>query len=881
MSKAKLVLVDGNSVAYRAFYAFGKNIDNFVNHTGLHTNAIYTFKMMFESIIKTEKPTHMVVAFDAGKTTFRHEFFAEYKAGRAKTPSEFREQIPYIKELINDFGIKYIDKATYEADDLIGTLAKQASHDSCEVVVYSGDRDLTQLTSDNVTVKVTVKGVSQLEIYTPEYVQEKYGLTSKQIIDLKGLAGDKSDNIPGVTKIGEKTAIKLLTTYTSIENLYEHIDELKASKMKENLINEREQAYLSKKLATIDCDVPLEVKWQDYICQQPDFDALHKLYTELDFKKFLSELSTDVDVVEQSELPSVEYQVVEDLLPQMLSDEVILYLETLDDNYHLADIVGLAWQIDNTIYIAKDVYTILSNSDFQSMLSNAHIITFDSKKVQVLIDKLDIELSKQTDDAMIGAYLLNTVKTITEVADIANYFDENLVETDEIIYGKGKKKQVPDDEVFYLHLARKVNALYRLMPKIKKDLQDNEQIHLYSDIELPLAFILAKMEITGITVDANILKQQGHELEKRITILEKEIYTEAGVEFNINSPKQLGEVLFEKMNLPVIKKTKTGYSTSVEVLEKLRQEAPIVDNILLYRQLTKLNSNFVVGLLKQIHSDHKVHTRYQQTLTQTGRLSSVDPNLQNIPIRLEEGRNIRKAFVPMHNDWLIFSSDYSQIELRVLAAISGDENLTQAFKNNQDIHDSTARSIFNLKDDEKVTPNMRRQAKAVNFGVVYGISDYGLSENLGITRKEAKEFINAYLNRYPGVQKYMDQVVREAKDKGYVETLFKRRRYLPEINARNYTARSFAERTAINSPIQGSAADILKIAMIEMTKRLQESDIQAHLLLQVHDEVIFEVAQEDVEKLKELVGNVMTHAVKLAVPLVTDSACGKSWYDAK
>lgn len=880
MAKEKLVLIDGNSVAYRAFFAMHHQLDQFVNGAGLHTNAIYSFKRMLESIMDREQPTHALVAFDAGKTTFRHSFFEEYKAGRAKTPGEFREQLPYIRELVTDFGIKYYELANYEADDIIGTLATEADEAGYQVSIYSGDRDLTQLASDNVTVKVTLKGVSELEEYTPEHIAEKYQLTPNQIIDMKGLAGDKSDNIPGVTKVGEKTAIKLLTQFGTVEGVYEHIDELKASKMKENLINDKEQALLSKRLATIDRHAPIEITLADTKCQPVEVEKLRALYEELGFRQFLTQLDNE-NPVDEAEMADIAYQVVETLTEDMFAPDMAVILDTLTDNYHIDDIIGVAWGNTEKIYVAAHVDLLQEPLFKQWLTSDSNKWMYDVKKNIVLLHRYGIDLSCQCDDVMIASYLLNTINQNNDLSAVANALGYYNIKRDEEVYGKGKKLGIPEDEILFAHLAHKVAAINELMPKVITLLEEKNQKHLYDDMELPMAHVLAQMEIQGITVNSQTLKQIGADLSERIADLQQKIYEEAGEEFNLNSPKQLGEILFEKMGLPVIKKTKTGYSTSVDVLNKLRPDAPIVDDILSYRQLAKLQSTYIVGLLKQIHSDGKIHTRYLQTLTQTGRLSSVDPNLQNIPVRLEEGRNIRKAFVPSHKDWVIFSSDYSQIELRVLAAISGDENLQAAFKEGEDIHDSTARRIFHLAADDVVTANMRRQAKAVNFGVVYGISDYGLSENLGISRKEAGAFIDTYLSHYPGVKQYMEDIVREAKDKGYVETIFHRRRYLPDINARNFNRRSFAERTAINSPIQGSAADILKIAMIKMAERLAHSDIQANLLLQVHDEVIFEVAPEDVEKLKELVEDTMTHAVELAVPLVTDSHWGNNWYDAK
>lgn len=879
--KQKLVLIDGSSVAYRAFFAMHKQLESFVNGQGLHTNAIYSFKRMLENIMENEQPTHALVAFDAGKTTFRHGFYKEYKAGRAKTPGEFGEQLPYIKELVSDFGIEHYQLVDYEADDIIGTLARQADEAGFQVSVYSGDRDLTQLASSNVTVKVTLKGVSELEEYTPCHIMEKYQLTPKQIIDMKGLAGDKSDNIPGVTKVGEKTAIKLLTEYGSVEGVYNHIDELKASKMKEHLIEDKEQALLSKRLATIDCHAPIEVTLEDTLYQGPHMEALRSLYEELDFRQFLAQMPADTYHQSTKSTQKVEFQVVENVDESMFSSDMALIIDTLGENYHVDDIIGVAWGNEQHIYVASNV-DIIHEPKFKAWLeSDQHKYVYDMKKDTVLLHRYGIQFGQNNDDLMIGAYLLNTINQNDDFASLVQSFGYYDIQEDEMVYGKGKKREIPEDDVLWTHLACKVKAICQVIPKMQTLLQEKQQESLYKEIELPMATVLANMEMIGVSVDSQTLKNIGEELDGRIQALQDKIFEAAGETFNLNSPKQLGVVLFEKMGLPVIKKTKTGYSTSMDVLNKLRPDAPIVDDILSYRQLAKLQSTYITGLLKQIHNDGKIHTRYLQTLTQTGRLSSVDPNLQNIPVRLEEGKKIRQAFVPSHPDWLIFSSDYSQIELRVLAAISGDENLQEAFKEGDDIHDSTARRIFHLSPDDVVTSNMRRQAKAVNFGVVYGISDYGLSENLGISRKEAAEFIETYLSHYPGVKKYMEEVVREAKDKGYVETLFHRRRYLPDINSRNFNLRSFAERTAINSPIQGSAADILKIAMIKMAERLKHSDIQANMLLQVHDEVIFEVDPNDLEPLKQLVEETMTSAVELSVPLVTDSNWGKNWYDAK
>lgn len=881
MTKNKLLLVDGNSVAFRAFFALHNSLERFKNKNGLHTNAIYAFNNMFENVMEKEQPTHVLVAFDAGKTTFRTEIYSDYKAGRSKTPSEFKEQMPYIRELLTGLGVKYYELDNYEADDIIGTLSVLAPKDEFDVVVLSGDRDLTQLTTDSVKVDITVKGVSDLETYTPAYVAEKYdGLEPKQIIDMKGLAGDTSDNIPGVTKIGEKTAIKLLKEYGSVEGVYENIDKLKASKMKENLINDKEQAFMSKELATINTKAPIDVSIESLKYEGKDLEKLVPFYKEMDFKQFLAKLNIQEEEVEMQD---IHFDVVNEYTPEMFTTDMSLYVEMLGDNYHLEDIVGVAWGTKHKAYVTNDL-ALFENPHFKSWLEDQTMLkkVYDAKRTFVALNRYITRTQGIDFDVLLAAYLLDTNDNSNDIEGVAQHYGYTEIRSDEAVYGKGAKRGLPEEEEdFFAHLARKVCAIDVLSDKLNKELEEKNQADLFYKMELPLSMILADMEITGITVDASRLHTMKGEFSAKLQEIESKIYEEAGETFNLNSPKQLGVILFEKMGLPVIKKTKTGYSTAVDVLEQLREQAPIVDDILIYRQISKIQSTYVEGLLKVIQSDGKVHTRYVQTLTQTGRLSSVDPNLQNIPIRLEEGRKIRQAFVPRADNWVMYSSDYSQIELRVLAHISDDKHLKEAFIEGQDIHSSTAMRVFGIEKAEDVTPNMRRQAKAVNFGIVYGISDYGLSQNLGITRKEAQQYIDTYFEKYPGVKQYMEDIVREAKDKGYVETLYNRRRYLPDINSRNFNIRSFAERTAINTPIQGSAADILKIAMIDLAKRLKEEKLEATLLLQVHDELVFEVPEKELERLDELVKEVMEHAVDLHVPLITDSSWGKTWYEAK
>lgn len=883
--KNKLLLIDGNSVAFRAFFALHQQLERFKNKSGLHTNALYGFHGMIENVLTKEKPTHVLVAFDAGKTTFRNQFFEEYKGGRSKTPNEFTEQMPYLRELLDGFGIKHYELSNYEADDIIGTLSDNVDPAIFDVVIISGDRDLTQLAKENVRVDITVKGVSELKEYTIESIANEMGIKPKQIIDLKGLAGDASDNIPGVTKIGEKTALKLLKEYHSVEGIYENIDELKKSKMKESLINEKETAFLSKRLATIMLDTPLTIDVNDLAYNGPDIEKLIQFYKEMDFKSHLSKLdTTEYDAANEEKREKVSYEMITEVTPDLFTDKMGLYLEMLTDNYHSSEIVSIGWGDENHIYVgAPEV--ILKSPHFREWVQNPALskLVFDAKRTYVALERNEIELKNIQFDILLASYILNTKDNSKDLSEVAMEHDYYNVSPDESIYGKGAKIHIPEDlSIMQEHVACKVKAIIVLSDQLKHHLAENDQTELFYDMELPLAMVLAKMEISGIKVDAQRLNKMKVEFAERLKGIENRVYELAGETFNLNSPKQLGVILFEKMGYPVIKKTKTGYSTAVDVLEQLREQAPIVEDILEYRQIAKLQSTYIEGLLKVIHGKNgKIHTRYMQTVAQTGRLSSIDPNLQNIPIRLEEGRKVRQAFVPSHDGWKIFSSDYSQIELRILAHISDDEHLKEAFIQGQDIHASTAMRIFGIEKQEDVTSEMRSRAKAVNFGIVYGISDYGLSKNLNISRKEAQIFIDTYFVKYPGVKTYMEDIVREAKEKGYVQTLFHRRRYLPDINSRNFNLRSFAERTAMNTPIQGSAADIIKVAMIEMDKRLKTEGLEATMLLQVHDELIFEAPEAEIPLLEKLVAEVMENAVALNVPLKVDSSSGDSWYESK
>ncbi|HFI0401509.1 TPA: DNA polymerase I [Streptococcus suis] len=878
MKKNKLLLIDGSSVAFRAFFALYNQIDRFKSPTGLHTNAIYGFNLMLDHMMKRIEPTHILVAFDAGKTTFRTEMYADYKAGRAKTPDEFREQFPFIRQMLDAMGVKYYELDQYEADDIIGTLDKMAERTDIpfDVTIVSGDKDLIQLTDENTVVEISKKGVAEFEEFTPAYLMEKMGITPAQFIDLKALMGDKSDNIPGVTKIGEKTGLKLLTEFGSLDGIYENIDSMKASKMKENLIADKEKAFLSRTLATIDTQAPIEIGLDDIVYQGPKVDELGQFYDDMGFKQLRAQLGT----TSSQEEVVLDFQIVTEISPAMLKQDQFFYFEILGENYHREELVGLAWGDKEKIYVGGP--ELLDSPVLRDFLENQTIKTYDFKRGKVLLDRKEITLPPATFDSRLAKYLLSTVED-NSLTTIANLYGQTSLVPDEAVYGKGAKLDLPEREVFFPHLARKVQVLIETEEPMLTKLEENQQLDLLFDMELPLANVLAKMEIAGIKVEAETLKAMQSENEVLIDQLTKEIYELAGQEFNINSPKQLGTILFEDMGLPLeyTKKTKTGYSTAVDVLERLAPIAPVVSKILEYRQITKLQSTYVVGLQDAILEDGKIHTRYVQDLTQTGRLSSTDPNLQNIPVRLEQGRLIRKAFVPSLENSVLLASDYSQIELRVLAHISQDQHLIEAFQQGADIHTSTAMRVFGIEKAEDVTPNDRRNAKAVNFGVVYGISDFGLSNNLGITRKEAKAYIDTYFERFPGIKNYMETIVREARDKGYVETIYKRRRELPDINSRNFNVRNFAERTAINSPIQGSAADILKVAMINLDKALTEAGLATRMLLQVHDEIVLEVPVAELETVKAMVKETMESAISLSVPLIADENEGPTWYEAK
>ncbi|HDZ5770432.1 TPA: DNA polymerase I [Staphylococcus aureus] len=874
----KLVLIDGNSLSFRAFYA----LPLLSNKAGIHTNAVYGFAMLLEKILKEEKPNHFLVAFDAGKTTFRHEKYSEYKGGRQKTPPELSEQFPYIRQLLDAYHIKRYELDNYEADDIIGTLSKEADKAGFQTIIITGDRDLTQLATDNVTIYYTKKGVTDVDHYTPDFIAEKYnGLTPNQIIDMKGLMGDTSDNIPGVAGVGEKTAIKLLNQFDTVEGVYEHLDEISGKKLKEKLQNSKEDALMSKELATINVDSPIEVKLEDTLMtHQDEQQEKIELFKKLEFKQLLADIDQSAsgeDAIEKT----FEIETSFDNVDFTSLKEATIHFELDGGNYLRNNILKFSL-FTGEKHIVINADDIINYAELVSWLENPNTkkVVYDAKKTYVASHRLGIDIQNISFDIMLASYIIDPSRTISDVQSVVSLYGQSFVKDDVSIYGKGKKFKVPEDDVLNPYVASITDAIYFAKPNMDKQLEEYNQVELLADLELPLAKILSEMEEIGIYTDVHDLEEMEKEIQEKLDVLIRNIHDAAGEDFNINSPKQLGVVLFETLQLPVIKKTKTGYSTAVDVLEQLQGEHPIIDYILEYRQLSKLQSTYVEGLQKVISDDQRIHTRFNQTLAQTGRLSSVDPNLQNIPVRLEEGRKIRKAFKPTSKDSVILSADYSQIELRVLAHITQDESMKEAFINGDDIHTATAMKVFGVEADQ-VDSLMRRQAKAVNFGIVYGISDYGLSQSLGITRQKAKAFIDDYLASFPGVKQYMSDIVKDAKALGFVETLLHRRRYIPDITSRNFNLRGFAERTAMNTPIQGSAADIIKLAMVKFAQKMKETTYQAKLLLQVHDELIFEVPKSEVDSFSEFVEEIMENALQLDVPLKVDSSYGATWYDAK
>lgn len=879
----KIVLIDGHSILNRAFYG----LPDLTNSEGLHTNAVYGFLNILFRTLEEEQPQYLAVAFDVHAPTFRHQMYADYKGTRKPMPSELREQVPMLKEVLRAMDIELVEKAGYEADDILGTLAERCEKKGMEVTVVSGDRDILQLASDRIMIRMpkTVRGKTTIENYHAKEVLERYQVEPKQIIELKALMGDTSDNIPGIPGVGEKTATKLIVEYGSIENAYVHVEEIRPNKAKESLKNNYDLAVMSKKLATIDTNAPVECDLEHAKIRNLYTEEAYEMFRRLDFKNLLGRFDSAAVKEQDSLFIRVETDLEEaEALLKQATVQPAVGLELLESTAH--EILGLAvaWEKDGepeVCYIpASETVTVgfLKEKTEELFAAVKKVCVMDIKKLLKNVKNIRPE---QVFDAGIAAYLLNPLKNTYTYDDLAKEYLQVYLPSTEEIFDTAK---LPDlaavsDELAGCYAGNMAYAVYRVREIMEQRLEAEGMSRLYQEIEIPLAFTLADMEEAGIRVEAEELKAYGERLQVRIGELEEKIYQEAGETFNINSPKQLGVILFEKLQLPGGRKTKSGYSTAADVLEKMAPDHPIVSDILEYRQLAKLKSTYADGLSAFIGPDGRIHSTFNQTITATGRISSTEPNLQNIPVRMELGRLIRKVFLPA--DGCVFiDADYSQIELRVLAHMSGDEKLIAAYRQAEDIHRITASEVFHVPFDE-VTPLQRRNAKAVNFGIVYGISSFGLSQDLSISRKEAQQYIEKYFETYPGIKGFLDGCVEQAKEQGYSVTMFGRRRPVPELKSSNFMQRSFGERVAMNAPIQGTAADIIKIAMIRVNERLKREQLRARLLLQVHDELLIEAPLEEVDQVQRILEEEMTHAADLKVKLEIDMHTGNSWYEAK
>lgn len=862
----KIILVDGNNLLFRSYYATAYNGNFMKTSKDFPTNALYGFVNMINKIISEENPTYMIVAFDKGKT-FRHDKYTEYKAGRIEMPDELRLQFPVAKELLTYMGIKYYECDNYEADDIIGTFARYCDEEEDFIgTIISSDKDLLQLISKDVDIKL-LKQKDYIR-YNEETFKEAYGIDPIHIIDLKALMGDNSDNIPGVKGIGEKTALKLLQDYKTLDGVYNHLADL-TPKMREKLENDKENAYMTYDLATIYKEVPMEISIPDIKLKEKNHIELNKLYQELEFYSFLKkeeqvkkETKIDVHIVKENE-------------KIILTKSSSCYLEILGSNYHTSKILGMAVYNDQeSFYIPFEI--LKQDQSFFNQLK----YTYDDKKTYVSLKRNAMEMPTSEFDMMIAGYLLEyNIKD--DISYLANTFGYDIPFYDEM-YLKNKSKSIYEEkelEEIASTALLKAKFIYEKQEEIKKQLEQEDLLKLFYEIEMPLSRVLADMELNGVLIDRDELDNLGNTFKKQIKILEQSIYEDADEEFNIASPKQLGEILFEKLKLPHGKKIKSGYSTNIDVLNKLSSKHPIIDKIIEYRMINKLYTTYVEGLKNSINIDGKIHTIYTQTLTRTGRLSSIEPNLQNIPIRNEYGKLIRKAFIPSENS-IIVGGDYSQIELRILSHVAEINSLREAFEAGIDIHTKTASDIFNIKTDE-VSSNQRRIAKAVNFGIIYGISSFGLSENLNISNKEAKEFIDRYLDTYPGVKEYMDSTIKHAYNNGFVRTMFQRKRTIPELQNKNYMIRQSGERIALNTPIQGTSADIIKMAMINIDKRLKEENLKSKMIIQVHDELVFDVPVDEQNKLQKIIKEEMEHVCNISVPLDIEISYGNNWYEAK
>jgi len=858
----KVILVDGNNLLFRSYYATAYSGNFMRNSDGLPTNGLYGFVNMINKIINEEEPEYIAVAFDIGKT-FRHEKYSEYKGKRDETPNDLKIQFPFAKKILSAMGIKYLEKEGYEADDIIGTLVHEIDlNDDYVGLIVSSDKDLLQLISNDIEVKL-LKTKDHIRM-NREVFMETYGIEPIRMIDLKGLMGDASDNIPGVKGIGEKTALKLLQEYDTIENLYDNIDKIKgATKVK--LESDKESAFVSKEIATIYKEVPLNITLEDTKYEKKNNDELIQIYKDLGFYSLLKKIE-----VPKKEVKKLEVKVINNVDEIKIDKPVGVYLELDSENYHTANIIGMSvYNEDTSIFVP---YHILKENPL--FLTNIDKYTYDIKRCYVCLKMNGIEVDKFVYDTMISAYLLNyTLKD--DVMYLANDLDYNIP----IVDKKDPYDLELEYDIFAERSVMKAQFIYETMDKFNSELERDNMTYLYQDIELPLTVTLSKMELEGIRVDKKVLEDMGQDIKIKLELMSKDIYNMAGCEFNISSPKQLGEVLFDKLKLPYAKKNKNGYTTDSNVLTKLKGSYPIVELVLEYRSLSKLYNTFIEGIINSVSDDSKIHTMYTQAITRTGRLSSVEPNLQNIPVRGEYGRLIRKAFIPENNS-SIMSSDYSQIELRIFAHLSQNEKLIEAFKSDMDIHTKTAMDIFHVPE-EGVTKEMRRHAKAVNFGILYGISSFGLAEDLGISLGEAKLFMDKYFEVYPGIKDFMNKLIKDASTKGYATTIMNRKRYIDELSNSNYVIKNMGQRMALNTPVQGSSADILKKAMVEIDAEFDKRNLMSKMLLQVHDELIFNVVNEEKDIVTNIVTEIMENTYKINVPLKVDINFGNNWYEAK
>ena len=874
----KILLIDGSSLIFRAFYA----IKNLTTKDGVFVNGVYGFLNMYYKALELTNPTHVFVAFDKGSKTFRHTEYSDYKGTRDKAPNEITYQFGILKDLLSSMNVNYLELDEYEADDILGTIAKMAQKEGFEVDIFTGDRDYLQLVDDNIFVYLTKKGISEIKLMDNNAIFEDFGISPKQLIEVKALQGDSSDNIPGVKGVGEKTALKLIQEYGNLENLYENLGNLKG-KIKENLENEKDKAYLSRYLGEIYLNVPIDKNIEDFEIKDVNLNEYIEKLENLEFKSIINKYFKDVKKDNSKKINHiVDSEVINfsEIFDKIKNDKSIAVKFFSDKEYIYREkfYIGVYSDYNKKSYICKD----FNLKDFKRLCnSDIKIVGYDIKEELFFFLKNNFEVNNY-EDVMILEYLVDSNKgnyDITKVSEELLHLE--IIDLKER-FGKGKNKKTffdLDEDIIVKYISQYVFAISELYSIFVQKVKENNLYSLYENVEKPLVKILADMEKTGVRVDKNKIMELNEEYSKLADEYEQRVYELAGEVFNLNSPKQLGVVLFDKMKLPVVKKTKTGYSTDVEVLEKLSEEHEIAEYILKYRSLNKLISTYLVGILDYIMEDDRVRTSYKQMITATGRLSSVDPNLQNIPVRTQEGKNIRKVFVADKNKVFI-DADYSQIELRVLAHLSKDCVMIDSFKNNLDIHYKTASEVFGVPIEE-VTDNQRRSAKAVNFGIVYGISDYGLSKDLNITRNEARQYIDGYLNTYPNIKNYMEEIVKTAKKDGYVTTILGRKRYIPEINSKNFNIRSFGERIALNTPIQGSAADIIKLAMIKVYERLKEEKVNAKLILQIHDELIIECDEKEKDIVKNILKESMENVYKLDLPLKVDVCEGRNWYESK